>query len=98
MDDSSPPQPQSRGFSSTVNIRPVAPTSRKIVEVSSGTKERTSTTVQSMPPAASSCAASSALGTMAPSATNVASLPVRSTLAEPNVSTISPSGTSIFDE
>jgi hypothetical protein len=40
-----------------VKSRPVADTSFKMVNVSSGTSERTSTTVQSMPFAANSSAA-----------------------------------------
>ena len=78
-------------------LRPVAETSRNIVVMSSGTRDRTSTTVHSIPVLASSSAAASVLGTIAPSATTVASDPLRSTFAEPSVSTISPSGTSIFD-
>jgi len=40
IEESSPPQPHSRGFSSTVNRRPVADTSRRIVVMSRGTNER----------------------------------------------------------
>ena len=50
----SAPQPHSRGFSSTVNSRPVLVTSARIVRVSSGTSDRTSTTVASMPSSADS--------------------------------------------
>ena len=49
IDEISAPQPQSRGFSSTVTSRPVFATSRRIVCVSSGTSERRSMTVALMP-------------------------------------------------
>ena len=49
IDAISAPQPHSRGFSSTVTSRPVFATSDRIVCVSSGTSERTSTTVHEMP-------------------------------------------------
>ena len=91
----SAPQPHSRGFSSTVNSRPVLVTSARIVLVSSGTSDRTSTTVASMPSSADSfSAAASARGTIAASARIVASPPWRSTLARPSSSMTSPSGTS----
>jgi hypothetical protein len=91
----SAPQPHSRGFSSTVNSRPVLVTSARIVRVSSGTSDRTSMTVASMPSSADSfSAAASARGTIAASARIVASPPWRSTLARPSSSVISPSGTS----
>ena len=91
----SAPQPHSRGFSSTVNSRPVLATSARIVRVSSGTSDRTSMTVASMPSSADSfSAAASARGTIAASARIVASPPWRSTLARPSSSVISPSGTS----
>src|SRR5262249_32129713 len=74
--------PHSRGFSSTVNSRPVLATSARIVRVSSGTSDLTSTTVASMPSSADSfSAAASARGTIAASARIVASPPWRSTLA-----------------
>ncbi len=91
----SAPQPHSRGFSSTVNSRPVLVTSARIVRVSSGTSDRTSMTVESMPSSADRrSAAASARGTIAASARMVASPPWRSTLARPSSSVISPSGTS----
>ena len=90
----SAPQPHSRGFSSTVNSRPVLATSARIVRVSSGTSDRTSTTVTSMPCPDSCSAAVMARGTMAARARIVASRPCRSTLARPSSSTTSPSGTS----
>ena len=96
IDTISAPHPHSRGFSSTVNSRPVLATSRRIVWVSSGTKLRTSTTVVSMPAPARCSAACMALGTIAARARIVASPPWRSTRAVPSVSTISPSGTSAF--
>src|SRR5207302_2307437 len=90
----SAPQPHRRGFSSTVNTRPVRADSASIVFASSGTRQRTSITVTLIPSAASASAAFSALGTIAASAMIVASAPVRSTLAFPRGSTCSPSGTS----
>ena len=64
--------------------------------VSSGTKLRRSTTVHSTPyDDASSSAAATARGTIAASATIVASPPSRTTFALPSSSTISPSGTSL---
>ena len=67
--------------------------------MSSGTSERTSTTVHEMPCSFSSTiAASSDLCTIDASATIVQSLPTRSTLALPSTSTYSPSGTSPFIE
>ena len=79
-----------------MNSRPVLATSARIVRVSSGTSDRTSTTVASMPCSADSrSAAASDRGTMAASARIVASPPCRSTLARPSSSTTSvPSGTS----
>ena len=55
-----------------------------------------SSTSAAMPSCARRSAASIARGTMAASATIVASVPSRSTLAVPSWSTISPSGTSAF--
>ena len=46
MDTISAPHPHSRGFSSTVKSRPVRATSLRMVAVSSGTRLRTSTTLQ----------------------------------------------------
>ena len=71
--------------------------SASTVWVSSGTSERRSTTVAAMRCcAASICAAWSARGTIAASATMVMSPPRRNTLALPSGSTCSPSGTSPF--
>ena len=90
IDTISAPQPHSRGFSSTVNSRPVFATSARMVRVSSGTRLRTSTTLQPMPCSAESrLAASTARGTIAASARIVASLPSVITFACPSGSTIS---------
>src|SRR5207253_3120619 len=77
----SAPHPHRRGFSSTVNRRPVLLTSPRIVRVSSGTRHRTSTTIALIPMPSSSAAAAIARGTIAARATIVQSLPLRRTLA-----------------
>ena len=97
IEATSAPHPHACGFSSTVNSRLVAATEASTVAMSRGTRLRRSITVASMPSPASRSAAANARGTISPSATTVQSLPSRSTLAVPSVSTISPSGTSSFD-
>src|SRR5262249_6227812 len=90
IDTISAPQPHSRGFSSTVNSRPGFATSVRTVRVSSGTRLRTSTTLQPIPCSAESRpAASTARGTIAASARMVASLPSVIIFARPSGSTIS---------
>ena len=91
---SSAPKPQRRGFSSTVNSRPVFCTDAATVETSSGTSERRSMTSHSMPFYLACSAAASASQSIAPHAMTVTSLPSRATRALPISTTGSVSGTS----
>ena len=64
IDAISAPQPQRRGFSSTVKNRPVLVADSRSVLVSSGTRDRTSMTSAEIPSPARRSAASSARGTI----------------------------------
>ena len=76
---------EQRGFdSSTTTSRPVFSTDSRIVSVSSGLVVRGSMISTSIPDAASSSAASSAVFTMRPIATIVTSPPSRTMFASPN--------------
>ena len=80
----SEPNPQNRTASCATTSRCVFATDAAIRSVSSGTSVRGSTTSTLIPAPSSSCAARSAWGTCAPSATTVASVPSRAMRPTPS--------------